>query len=79
MLYMTCPTCGTFIGLKTEQYEKEKSNICSNPKLNKKEKELKISTVLKSLGLRRMCCRMRMMSFKNLVDDILPVQNHNKL
>lgn len=73
MLYMTCPTCGFFLGQKTEEYEKKKTEICSNPKYSKKEQEEEISKLLKSLGLRRYCCRMRMMTYKDLVYEILPV------
>jgi DNA-directed RNA polymerase subunit N (RpoN/RPB10) len=73
MLYTTCPTCGFFLGQKTEEYEKKKAEICSNPKYSKKESEEEISKLLKSIGLRRYCCRMRMMTYKDLVYDILPV------
>lgn len=75
MLYTTCPTCGYFIGQKTEEYEKKKNEICSNPKLSKKDQEEQISKVLKNLGLRRYCCRMRMMTYKDLVHDILAVKD----
>ena len=77
MLYTTCPTCGFFLGQKTEEYEKKKNDICSNPKLSKKEREEEISKLLKSMGFRRYCCRMRMMTYKDLVQDILPVSNTN--
>ena len=42
MLYISCPTCGSFLGLKAQQYEEEKEKICSNPKitLSQKEKEI---------------------------------------
>jgi len=78
MLYTTCPTCGFFIGQKTEEYEKKKAEFCSNPKYLKKEREEKISMLLKSIGLRRYCCRMRMMTYSDLVYEILPVIDNNK-
>ena len=78
MLYMSCPTCGFFIGQKTEEYEIKKNEICSNPKLTKKDRDEQISILLKSLKLRRYCCRMRVMTYKDLVQDILPVNNNNK-
>ena len=78
MLYTTCPTCGFFIGQKTEEYENKKAEICSNPKYSKKEREEKISNLLKSIGLRRYCCRMRMMTYKDLVYEILPVIDNHK-
>ncbi len=76
MLYTTCPTCGFFIAQIIEDYEKKKADICSNPNLTKKEQESDISKLLKSLKVRRYCCRMRIMTYKDLVVDILPIQNN---
>ena len=76
MLYTTCPTCGFFLGQKTEEYEQKKNEICANPKLAKKERESEITKLLLSLKLRRYCCRMRIMTYKDLVQDILPVTNN---
>ncbi len=73
MLYIICPTCGYFLGQKTIQYEEGKNNICTNPKLTSEEKEKEISKLLLSLGLKRYCCKMRMMTYKDIVQDILPV------
>ena len=70
MLYMSCPTCGYFLGQKTIEYEKGKHNICSNPKLTSEEKEAELSKLLLNLGLRRYCCKMRMMSYKDIVQFI---------
>ena len=41
MLYITCPTCGYFLGQKTIEYEEQKEKMCSNPNLSteKREKE----------------------------------------
>ena len=33
MLYLTCPTCGYFLGQKVLEYETNKTLICNNPKL----------------------------------------------
>ena len=73
MLYLTCPTCGYFLGQKTMEYEVSKKNICTNPELTSEEKEKALSKLLLSLGLRRYCCKMRMMTYKDIVQDILPV------
>ena len=73
MLYLTCPTCGYFLGQKTIEYEASKKNICTNPELTGEEKEKALSKLLLSLGLRRYCCKMRMMTYKDIVQDILPV------
>lgn len=74
MIYLTCPTCGYFIGTKIEQYEKERDKICNEIK-DEDEQGVKIQELIKSLKLRRYCCRMRIMSAKDLVQDILPVSN----
>ena len=73
MLYLTCPTCGYFLGQKTNEYEKKKEEICSNPKFSSEDREKEIQKLLKSLKLRRYCCQMRMMSYKDQVYEILPV------
>ena len=70
---MTCPTCGFFLGLKTEEYDKKKSIICDNPELSKENKEKELSKLLLSLKLPRYCCQARMMSYKDLVHEILPI------
>ena len=41
----------------------------------KSDKELEIQKLIKSLKIRRYCCRMRLMTAKDLVQDILPVDN----
>ena len=73
MLYLTCPTCGYFLGNKTLEFEKKKEEICKNPKLKKAERDEKIHKLILSLNLRRYCCRMRIMSYKDLVQDIIPI------
>jgi len=73
MLYLSCPTCGYFLGQKTIEYEKGKEKICSNPALSAEEREQELSKLLMSLKLRRYCCKMRMMTYKDIVQDILPI------
>ncbi len=75
MLYITCPTCGYFLGQKTLEYEQKKENICSNPNLSTEKREEELSKLLKDLKLRRYCCKMRVMTYKDLVQYILPVSN----
>jgi DNA-directed RNA polymerase subunit N (RpoN/RPB10) len=70
---MTCPTCGYFLGQKTIKFEEEKDKICSNPKMSPEDKDNEVSKLLLSMGLRRYCCKMRMMTYKDIVQDILPV------
>ena len=73
MLYMICPTCGTFLGQKVLEYEKGKDEICKNPNLSTEEKEKELTKLLLSLKLRRYCCKMRMMSYKDIVQFIQAV------
>ena len=73
MKYITCPTCGYFIGCVSELFDKEKEKICSNPKYDENKKNKEIQKLIKSLPLRRLCCKMRVLTYKNLVKDILPV------
>jgi DNA-directed RNA polymerase subunit N (RpoN/RPB10) len=73
MIYLTCPTCGFFLGSKTIEFETKKQEICSNPNLNEEQKSAEISKMVKTLGLRRYCCIMRLITTKDIVQDILPV------
>jgi DNA-directed RNA polymerase subunit N (RpoN/RPB10) len=73
MLYSTCPTCGYFLGNVYLQWETESANICNNPKLNNEQKEKELQKLVMSLKIRRYCCRMRIMTYKDIVQDILPV------
>ena len=77
MLYSTCPTCGWFLGQKIIEWETKSKEICDNPNTTKIEKEQLKENLLKSIKLRRYCCRMRLMSYKDLVQDILPVSEEN--
>lgn len=76
MLYITCPTCGYFIGQKTIEYEQGKHKICSDPNLSTEQREEALSKLLLGLQLRRYCCKMRVMTYKDLVYDILPIQSN---
>lgn len=74
MLYLSCPTCGYFLGQIILDYEKGKESICANVNITSEEREDQISKLLLGLKLRRYCCRMRVMSYKDIVQDILPIQ-----
>ena len=73
MLYVTCPTCGTFLGNKTILFEDEKKKICNNPSYNDEKKSEMISKLLNDLKFKRYCCKMRMMTYKDVVYEILPI------
>lgn len=72
---MVCPTCGFFLGQYIEKYEQQKEQICSNPKLSNEERSEEVTKLTKSLKLRRYCCKMRFMTYKDLVKDIQPIPN----
>jgi DNA-directed RNA polymerase subunit N (RpoN/RPB10) len=55
------------------EYEKGKDEICKNPNLSTEEKEKELTKLLLSLKLRRYCCKMRMMSYKDIVQFIQAV------
>ena len=73
MIYSTCPTCGYCIAPKALEYEKKKEKICNNPNLSEEEQGVEISKLINSLGLRRYCCKMRIMTCKDIVKDIQPI------
>lgn len=75
MIYITCPTCGYFLGNKIETYEQEKKKICNNKDYSEEDKNNEIKKLIDSLKIRRYCCRMRLMTCKDIVQDILPVED----
>ena len=75
MLYISCPTCNYFLGPKTIEYEKGKQEICNNPSLTESERDTELTKLLLGLKLRRYCCKMRMMTYKDLVQDIIPQES----
>jgi DNA-directed RNA polymerase subunit N (RpoN/RPB10) len=71
MLYINCPTCGYFLGMKTIEWEEKSNEICNNPNLTDTEKEEKKTKLLLSLNIPRYCCKMRIMTYKRIVQDII--------
>ncbi|AYV78859.1 MAG: hypothetical protein Edafosvirus40_4 [Edafosvirus sp.] len=70
MLYVKCPTCRQLLGNKQLLYETELQKICDDPAVVESDKdELKIKLV-NSLGLERYCCKMRLMTYKRLIDFV---------
>ena len=70
MEYLTCPTCGYFMGLKSLEFNKKKDNICNNANLSEKEKSKQLAKAITDLKLRRYCCRMRMFTTVNLSTEL---------
>ncbi len=70
MIYIKCPSCGLLLGNRQMVYEKGLEEINSNPNTdNEKKLELKTKLV-ESLGLKRYCCKMRVMTYKNMPEII---------
>ena len=73
MLYLSCPTCGYCLGSKVLEYKESKKKICDNPKYDQEKKEVEITKLIKNLNLRRYCCRIRIMTYKEQVEEIQPI------
>ena len=73
MIYLSCPTCGFFLGSKTIEFETKKTVICNNPDLDEQQQSDAISELVLSLNIKRYCCRMRLISTKDIVCDVLPI------
>lgn len=70
MIYIKCPSCGFLLGNRQMVYEKGLEEINSDPNTdNQKKLELKTKLV-ESLGIKRYCCKMRVMTYKNLPEII---------
>ncbi len=67
---MRCPTCGYILGNRQILYESRMEEIVNNPNTDDDIKlELKTKLV-ESLKLKRYCCKVRVMTFKQLTDII---------
>lgn len=67
MLYPNCPTCGFCLAEIQPEFEKQKEEICNNPKNTEKQKEEQITALVNSMNLRRYCCKMRLITYVDLV------------
>jgi DNA-directed RNA polymerase subunit N (RpoN/RPB10) len=76
MIPLVCFSCGYFIGQHASHYEKEKDKICNNPKLTDDDKQKLLTKLLLNLNLPNYCCKMRVMTSKDIVQDILPIPNN---
>ena len=67
MLYPVCPTCGFLLAdkeLKFKAIMKEKCN-------EKKNNDIDVEKIFKELKVKRYCCRMRMITYLDLIDYII--------
>jgi len=70
MIYLKCPTCGYLLGNRQKIYEQGLEEIESNPNNDEVKKiELK-QKLVNSLELKRYCCTMRVITYKNKTEII---------
>lgn len=74
MIYLVCPTCGTLFDDAIE-FEYNKKNIYNDPNLSIDQKNEKLSNLLLSLGLENYCCKMRYLTYKDIVEILQPLNN----
>ena len=53
MLYLSCPTCGYFLGNKTFEFETKRNLICNNPKFNKDKQGEEIQKIIKKFETKK--------------------------
>jgi DNA-directed RNA polymerase subunit N (RpoN/RPB10) len=70
MIYLKCPSCSYIIGNRQIIYEKKLDEIYSNPNIDDDEKMNQKTKLIDSLNIKRYCCRMRIITFKQLTDII---------
>jgi DNA-directed RNA polymerase subunit N (RpoN/RPB10) len=73
MLYIKCPTCKMLLGDKQVIYEKLIQEICKDcdiGKISAEKGDLLKQEVVNSMGLERYCCKMRLMTFKKLIEIV---------
>lgn len=74
MLYIFCPTCRELLGDKEKYYERKMEEICQKNEMGEYKTEDEFDTdkinLVNSLGLRRYCCKQKMMAYVRSVDII---------
>ena len=70
MIYLKCPSCGYIIGNRQVLYESKLDEIMNNPNTDNDEKLVLKTQLVESLGVKRYCCKMRIITFKQLTDII---------
>ena len=69
MIYIICPTCGRIMADKEIVYEEGLKLICDNPNLTNEQKDAEKMKLIDSLKIPmdRYCCRMRLLTYRDLV------------
>lgn len=70
MIYIRCPSCGYILGNRQMLYETKLDEIVSNPNLDEDAKLDLKTKLVDNLKLKRYCCKMRVITFKQLTDII---------
>jgi DNA-directed RNA polymerase subunit N (RpoN/RPB10) len=70
MIYIRCPSCGYILGNRQMLYESKLDEIVSNPNLDEDAKLDLKTKLVDNLKLKRYCCKMRVITFKQLTDII---------
>lgn len=71
MLYSVCPTCAFLLADKELIFESKLEEIEQNKSLSESDKQQEVEKLLNELGVKRYCCRMRMISYIDLVNLIV--------
>ena len=70
MIYIRCPSCGYILGNRQILYESKLDEIMNNPNLDEDAKLDLKTKLVDSLKLKRYCCKMRVITFKQLTDIV---------
>jgi DNA-directed RNA polymerase subunit N (RpoN/RPB10) len=70
MIYIRCPSCGYILGNRQILYETKLDEIMNNPNLDEDAKLDLKTKLVDSLNLKRYCCKMRVITFKQLTDIV---------
>jgi DNA-directed RNA polymerase subunit N (RpoN/RPB10) len=70
MIYIRCPSCGYILGNRQMLYEAKLDEIVSNPNLDEDAKLNLKTKLVDNLKLKRYCCKMRVITFKQLTDIV---------
>ncbi len=70
MIYIRCPSCGYILGNRQILYETKLEEIMNNPNLDEDAKLDLKTKLVDSLKLKRYCCKMRVITFKQLTDIV---------
>ena len=69
MLYFRCPTCKMVLANKQLLFEKKMEEICQSDMTDEEKEEEKMQ-LPRELGVKKMCCRMRLLTYVPLITTI---------